>query len=96
MVVRHWFLTRHSNPYVYIPNLIGLIAPSWVAELTKVLRNSQIHCGDICATPTRFCCSTGYVRIASALYAFAIALYSPAQCVLFYFFGWGPARLVGA
>lgn len=20
---RHWFLTRHSNPYIYVPNLIG-------------------------------------------------------------------------
>ena len=19
----HWFLTRHSNPYIYVPNLIG-------------------------------------------------------------------------
>jgi hypothetical protein len=31
--------------------------------------------------------AAGYVRIACALYAFVIALYSPAQCVLFYFFG---------
>lgn len=22
-MVDHWFFTRHDNPYIYIPNLIG-------------------------------------------------------------------------
>ena len=86
-MVRNWFITRHDNPYIYVPNLIGELITT--SELVKGLSHFPVH---------RWWTSTasldaGYLRISSSLLAFAVALKSPSACVSLYTFGCAPCSL---
>lgn len=67
------FFSRHSNVYIYVPNLIGK------------LRHMVSHRFECELNVSRGLGCAGYARVAAALYAFAVAFTSPFQCVAAYF-----------
>ena len=90
------FLSRHSNVYVYVPNLIGAWCGAGGGSGCAgrhgrwFLAGKPPHSGAVPSSPPAHCLPAtrpcaGYARVATALYAFAVALHSPGATVLAYF-----------
>jgi CDP-diacylglycerol--inositol 3-phosphatidyltransferase len=78
------FFQRHSNVYLYIPNLIGVHQPLWPLIGVCPAPPSHIVCS-ISSLMAMFV-AVGYVRIIAAAYAYAVALTHPTHCLLAYLF----------
>lgn len=75
------FFQRHDNVLVYVPNLIGGL------DSKLCFCSCAPHTVFKFATPaTCHIDAAGYVRVASAFYAFAVASTNPLAFILAYFF----------
>lgn len=82
------FFGRHNNVYIYVPNLIGKNFNHCCCALAlRCMRASASRFDHLWSLISMHqLLFAGYVRVAFALYAFAISMTSPLQCIVFYFF----------
>ena len=95
MASKPGFFQRHSNIYLYIPNLIGALTPAGSGAASGhhyagggERRRAAPSSSPEAALPR----CAGYARVAFTLYAFHLAFKHPAACVALYFFGWAHPR----